>query len=317
LFIKGDRRVNVQALSPFFRAAFLALSAVMVVPCVGEAAGYKVTVVKSRALPPFDQAAQEFKKCLSAKGVQATFQDLTLPNDDTQAEAAMKDAGEADLFFTLGAQASILAREKLKTPSVFAMVLDPAASGLAKGGVSMDPSPNDYVEYIKVHFPQFKRIGILYNPAKTQSLVDAYKALRIAPYTFVFQEVSNLGQLDAAVRALQQKADCLLMVPDSTVYTSVSSSQILLQSLQLKLPFIALSSSFVKGGALAGLYADWKNNGCLGADLAARALKGEPPTGLPLLGPNKLNSSINMIVGDRLGVRVSPATQAAAEEVLR
>lgn len=289
-------------------------------PGAAQAADRKVLIVKTRAFPPFDQAAQEFKKCLGEKGVSASYTEVTLPEDASQYEAVFRaaTASNPELVMAVGLQASQLAREKFsQIPSIFCMVLDPVNNGLTKGGVSLEPTPKDYVDYIRRHFPQFKRIGIIFNPQKVKHVIAPYKALNIAPYTFVFEEVNNLSAIDGAIRALRPKVDCLLMVSDPSLYTSQTIAQILLQTIQLDLPFVALSAPFVKGGALAGLYADWKDNGCLAADLSAQALGGSNPSSLPLLPPRKLNSAINLVVAERLKVNVPASARAAAQEIVK
>ena len=65
-------------LQPKLRAAFL-LAVALVAPSLH--AGSKVLIVKSRAFPPFDQAAQEFRKCLEGKGASATYVEVVLPDD--------------------------------------------------------------------------------------------------------------------------------------------------------------------------------------------------------------------------------------------
>lgn len=313
-------RKKTSLVQPRLWAAILLALTGLAQPIGLRAAGSKVLIVKSRAFPPFDQAAQEFKKCLDAKGVSATYVEVVLPDDPGQAEAALRAtvAAKPDLVMTVGLQASQAVREKMANiPSIFCMVLDPAGNGLTKGGVSLEPSPRDYVEYIHRHFPQFKRIGILYNPQKLRGLINEFRQVNIAPHTFVFQEAASIGAIDGAIRDLQTKADCLLMVSDPTVYTQQTIPQILLQTIQLNLPFIALSAPFVKGGALAGLYADWKDNGCAAAELAAQVLQGQNPSSLPIVLPRKLNSAINLVVADRLKVTVPASARAAAEEIVR
>jgi putative ABC transport system substrate-binding protein len=284
------------------------------------AAAQKVLIVMSKNLPPFERAAQSFKKCFAAKGFNPSFQDVVLPENLAEAELALKTAaaGKPDLILTLGAGATRLTRERLPhIPSVFCMVLDPGANGLDKGGVSMDPRPADYLDYIHRHFSQLKRVGVLYNPRQSKTIVQELKKGSANPEALVLQEVNDLSALDGALQGIKAKSDCLLMIPDASIYTPQTAGQIILQTIQMGLPFIALSAPFVKGGALAALYADWGDNGCQAADLAARVLQGEDAASLPLLPPRKLSSSVNLIVADRLKVTVSAAARSDAEELIQ
>jgi ABC-type uncharacterized transport system substrate-binding protein len=107
------------------------------------------------------------------------------------------------------------------------------------------------------------------------------------------------------------------MISDGNIYTMRTSPQILLQTIQIGLPFFALSAPYVKSGAVAAVYADWEDNGCMAADLAAKALRGEKETSLPLLFPRKISSAVNLVVADRLSVDVPPAARGEAEVVIK
>ncbi len=292
----------------------------MLSPAGLPAAERKVILLKSKDIPPFQQAAEGFKRCLTGKGVPASFQEIVLPEDPGQADATFHAlaGGKPDLVLSIGTQATRLAREKLRgIPVVFCMVIDPAANEWVKSGVSMDPPPESYIEYIHQNFPKLKRIGVLCNSLKSKDIVQHLKDADAETHTLVFQEVANISGLDAALKSLKTKADCLLMTMDPGIYNPQTAGQIILQTLQMDLPLIAVSPAFVKGGALAALYADPMDNGCQAADLAAKALEGDNLAALPLLPPRKVNSAINLIVADRLRIAVPAGTRAAAEQVVQ
>jgi putative ABC transport system substrate-binding protein len=285
-----------------------------------QAAGRRILIIKSKSITPFDQAAQSFKRCLSAKAAGVGFQEIILPDDPGQAEATLRtlSADRPDMALTVGTQATRVMREKFRSiPSVFCMVIDPNGNDFAKSGVSMDPAASNYVDYIRKNFANLKRIGVLYNPMKSREIVQGLRDIDADSHNLVFQEVSDISGLDNALRALKNKADCLLMTTDASIYNPQTAGQIILQTLQMNMPFIALSPAFVKGGALAGIYADPADNGCQAADLAVKVLDGEGTAGLPVLPPRKVNSAVNLIVADRLKVIIPSSTRAAADQVVQ
>src|SRR5690348_14999479 len=84
-----------------------------------------------------------------------------------------------------------------------------------------------------------------------------------------------------AIAKLSSDADCLLMVADSVIYSPQTIAPVILQTIQNNLPIIAISPSFVKAGALAAIYPDYKDNGVLAAGVATRYFNGESLASIP------------------------------------
>jgi putative tryptophan/tyrosine transport system substrate-binding protein len=278
----------------------------------------KIVVLRSSKLPFYDKAVEGFKKCLGAKGIAFTVEDQTMPDtaDAQGAKLAEIKGGKPDLVLTLGTTATRAAQEKMPdVPSVFCMVLDPTSNQLTGGGVSLDLRPSAQVDFIQKNLSQFKKVGVIYNPQKNKETAAELKSLKTVEMVLV--EATGVNEMEGAITGLKGKADCLLMVSDPSLYTPQMAPQLILQTLKTGLPLIAISPAYVKAGALVGIYADYENNGCLASDVAARVLKGEKSSAVPLAWPTKVKSSVNQVVADRLGVKLSPSLLSEAEEVIK
>jgi putative tryptophan/tyrosine transport system substrate-binding protein len=301
---------------------FLPLTAVavMLLAWVAPAqAGKNVLAVYTKSSPFFEQAAKRFQQCLTEKKPDIAFEMLALPDDDS-AGAVLEAAAakKPDMILTIGSQATRLGRQKAGgVPVLYCMVVDPGSTSIGPGGVSLDLSISDQLDFLRRHFPQFKRVGVLYNPQKTRDLAHEFRATAQNNPQIVLQEVQNLTQLSDAIQDLKPKVDCLYMLSDPTIYTPLTSSQIILQTIRLNLPFIAISAGYVKAGALAGAYADMTDNGCQAADLAVRVLNGEDPASFGIVRPRRSHFSVNLVVAEQLGIIIKPSTISAAEQTIK
>lgn len=109
-------------------------------------------------------------------------------------------------------------------------------------------------------------------------------------------------ELAAAFESLSKAVDVLFALPDPIVYSGVSARYVLLFSLQRRIPLVAFSAAYVKGGALMGLYTDPADIGRQWGTMVRRILNGEDPGSIPLEFPQKIRLGWNRKVAGRLGI---------------
>lgn len=274
----------------------------------------QVFIVRSSGLALYETVAKGFKDCtkLPVAG------DITLSGDEARDAASVAQVGAkgASVILTLGSTATRLVRTTAKTtPSVFAVVIDPASNDISGPGVPMDLRASTQLEFIQKNFPALKRVGVLYSPGRNVEVVAELKALKAKGAAIVLVEVVSIERLDAAVQTLASQADCLLMLSDPVIYSPQTASQLILQTLQRGLPIIAASPAYVKAGALAGVYASPSDNGCVAADVVADAAAGKKSSSI--VWPSKYVTAINMIVAKRLNIEVPAALINSAEQVTK
>jgi putative tryptophan/tyrosine transport system substrate-binding protein len=278
-------------------------------------AGRRVLVVRSSALPLYEQAVQGFRQCAAAEIVG----DHTYMDDPAKIEAMISDvrAKVPDVVLTLGSSATRLIRERLPgQASVFCMVIDPSANGFGPPGIPLELRASAQLDFIK-GIPQLKRVGVIHNPAKNREVAAELKDLQSKGAPIVLVEASSPEGLEAAVQSLSGKADCLLMLSDPQLYSPQTAPQLILNTLQRGLPIVAPSPAYVKAGALAGIYASPDEMGCLAAGFAAKIFAGEKSSALPYGWATKAKSAVNLVVAERLKIQIPAAVTNNAEQVIK
>ena len=88
------------------------------------------------------------------------------------------------------------------------------------------------------------------------------------------EKVSSPREIPPALELLGRKVDVLWGIPDKLVFTQQTAKEILLFSFRNRIPFIGLSSSWVKAGALYALDWNYRNVGKECGDRAVAILQG-------------------------------------------
>ena len=110
----------------------------------------------------------------------------------------------------------------------------------------------------------------------------------------VMLPVGSEKDLLAVTSDLSSRMDVLWSVADSTVFSPSGLRQVLLATLRGRVPFVGLSPSFVKAGALLALSVDYQDVGRQSGEQALRILAGEEPSQIPVTTPRSLSLSLNL-----------------------
>lgn len=283
------------------------------------AASKSILILRSGSFAIYDHAVRGFVKELGTLQIPYTLSEKVLPAE-SQVEAFMADikASPPDLIFTVGTQAALAVQSQAAgIPFVYCMVVDPPTLGLGGGGVVMEAHPAKQIAFIRESFPHMKRIGVIHSTERNQGPVRLFRDISRQDPSVVLVQADSPEQMSKAIQKLSKEADCLLMVADATLYSPQTITQIILQTLQLGLPLIAVSPSFVKAGALAALYPDYEENGMLAAQAAGRFFRGESLKSMQILWPERCLSAVNLIVANRLNISVPEKAVQRASEVVR
>lgn len=271
-----------------------------------------IAVAKSRDIPAYNEALEGFKEFLN----QAKL-DYRLMENYTHFEPK-----RPDLILAVGSKsAEILCKNSTNVPILFMMVLNPEkinAPGHNATGIAMDISPRNVFLELKKIVPQAKRVGVLYNPSESRSkLAQAEKTAKDLGLEIVPAKVALTRDVYSALRALGPEIDALWMIADTTVYTPDSIQDILLYSLQEKIPVIGLAPSYVKAGALFSLSSDYRDMGRQAAGIAYRLLEGTAPDAIEIESPRKTVLSLNLITAERIGIKIPEKTVQEADHVYK
>jgi putative ABC transport system substrate-binding protein len=163
---------------------------------------------------------------------------------------------------------------------------------------------------LKEIFPGKTRLGIVFNPDwPGLSSAGLQAQAKQHGITALVAACSRAQDLLAAFLSFKGKADFVWCLPDSSLYDSVTVQAVLLASLNNRLPIIGFSSSFVRAGALMGVYPDFREVGTQTAEAVRNYLAGRT---LPVLeSPRVFRVAVNQRVERLLGLEPSISKEVA------
>jgi ABC-type uncharacterized transport system substrate-binding protein len=279
----------------------------------GAVRAAEVVVLVSADLPPYLQAAEGVKGALLPVLEEEEVLVLSLAGKQERwpAVAERIERESPAVVVPLGSLATVLAARRLEGPAqVYGMILNPAKllAGAAEPsritGVSMDVAPEDIFGHIRQALPAARKVGVLYDPKRSQQVVDEARLAAVASgLDLVAVPVEGQRDLPAAVRDLCDKdVDLLWLFVDRTVLqTREGLEAIMLETLRRGIPVVAPSERYVKAGALLGMSVDYRDLGLQTGEVAREVLEGQTP--LPAAQrPRSLVLSVNQKVREALQV---------------
>lgn len=245
-------------------------------------------------------------KLLKEKKVDAKIWECNLEEKEEESKAIIRQIKQKapDFIFTIGSKATILAYENIKDiPIVFSMVLAPVVTSTNITGVTLNIPVEATLKTLKRILPKAKRIGLIYSE-KSEGIVKTFTAYEEMDLKLISKKIKSEMEFPDALKNISKRIDCFLMHADPSVYSMPSTQYLLKTSLAAGLPVIGLSLSYVKAGALFSLDCDYEDIGKQSAEIALRILMGERADLIPFLHPRKQNLCLNLIVAERLGIKI-------------
>ena len=314
---------GVPAWNPLGRAVLLTF----VVLIAGSAAlragpSVPIAVLVSQDAAPYQEALEGFRRALSRQGVSAQLEVYPLRGEIAGADAALRGArdGRAQLILTLGALATRAAvRSVQEIPIVAGMVLTPEdlAGAPNATGVFLEFPVETELHWLQRILPGQRNVGVLFNPSENQERIDsAARVARGLGLTLQSRKVASPRDLPDALDSLANRADVLWSVPDQVVLTPQTVRPIMLFSLRNRIPFVGLSQTWVKAGALYALDRDYDDIGAQCGEMAAAILQGKPTRSLPPVPPRKVIYSINLKTARMLKLDIQQGLVQSARTVV-
>ena len=288
-----------------------------------------IAVVKTQDIEAYNLALDGFKEALSGKG--AEFWMAGDIGGATRLSYPVIDSIKAKspaLILALGSAATTAVQKEFPDiPVVFCMVLNPVASGFVKSthssgnnltGASLDiPVETQFRELLSV-LPRVKRIGVIYNLEENREIInEASLIAKGMGLELVTAVVSSEKAVPDALDNLLTKVDALWSVSDDIVCTPQSIQYTLLATLRNQMPFMGISPSYVKAGALMALACDYKDVGRQAGEVASRVIAGEQPNNIPITAPRRVYLSLNSIVAEQIGIKIPSDVTARAKEIFK
>ncbi len=246
------------------------------------------------------------------------------------AQAAELIALAPDLLMANSTPATrALQRATLTIPIVFALVLDPIATGLVKNiarpGGNITGFTNfetgmggKWLDLLKTVTPGIAKVALIYNPttAPYEGMLQSIEAAA-PPYGIevTTRGVKDASELEPAVAAVGREAGGALVVfPD--IFNTAHQERIIALAAQYRLPAIYPYRFFTTGGGLMSYGIDTPDLFRRMAGYVDRILKGEKPGELPVQAPSKFELVVNLKTAKTLGIAIPDKILALADDVI-
>jgi putative ABC transport system substrate-binding protein len=212
-----------------------------------------------------------------------------------------------DIVLAIGTEACAAARSASHPVVSVSFESEECGSSFDRGGatvhagVSLRISADLHLELIQRLDPGARRIGILYDPLESTSIIDeARNAARARGMQIVAAVVRSPFEVIEAIRLITPAVDAFLLL-DPSILTSATESAVLLHAMRVKKPLFALSEPMVRRGALAAVTADLERSGAKAASLALQLLE-RTVSRRSLLEAAPTALFVNTATAQRLGV---------------
>ena len=293
----------------------------------------KIGITQIVEHPALDLARKGFIDELAAQGYDESKVAYDLQNAQgdfptAQAIAEKFVNSSVDLILAIATPtAQATANVTRKIPILITAVTDPVAAELVDSierpgtnvtGTSDLTPVYRQLKLIRDMMPRAKRVGILYNPGETNSLVQlelARAAAKDLGLTIVEAPVSNSSGVHQSAQALIGRVDAIYVPTDNTVVSALESVIMVAES--AKLPLIAGEIDSVARGALATVSLDYYSLGRQTGKMAVKILaEGADPATMPIEYLHDVSLVFNLGAAKRMGITIPPTLIEAADQIM-
>lgn len=272
----------------------------------------RVVVLKSADRAAYASVVAGFSAELKASLTELTLEE----NAGAGARTLERLAAEKPaLVLAIGPTAAVSARRTLSAvPILFCMVPYYEKYGLEGPnvtGIAMTADLSVELAALKAAAPGLQRVGLLHDPRYSAAVVeDARARAREKGLTLIPLEAEGEAAVAKTLGAARGKVDAMLMVGDKTVATPAVVKRLVLFCDQEKIPFLALSASQVKEGAMLSLSPSAIAIGQQAGRLANRiVLEKVDPGALAVAPPEELELALNLTTARKLGANCDLALE--------
>lgn len=211
-------------------------------------------------------------------------------------------------------------------PVVYSAVTDPVAAQLVKGmeasgtnvtGVSDALSLEDQLALIKQIVPNAKKVGMVYNPGETNSVVVVKRLeelLATEGMQLVTATAPRTVDVGAAARSLVGKVDVIYTNTDNNVVSAYES--LVRVGNEAKIPLVASDTDSVPRGAVAALGINYFDLGKQTGAMVIRILEGEKPDDMASETSSELELHVNPAAAKKQGIELSAELVQSAAKVI-
>ena len=231
-----------------------------------------------------------------------------------------------NVIVTVGSAVPSVKQATTVIPIVFAVGIDPVASGLVTSlakpggnvtGLSIQAADlaSKRLEILREVIPSLRKLAVMTNAGNAQPMLEAketQEAARALGLEVLPLEIRRAEDIAPAFQAL--KADALYVAIDQLVVAN--RARILTFALSARLPVITSIRDFVKDGALMSYGPSYPDLFRHSADFVDKILRGMKPNDIPVEQPTKFELVINLTTAKALGLTIPESFLVRADEVI-
>jgi ABC-type uncharacterized transport system substrate-binding protein len=304
-----------------------------------ERAAPRIAILQHASQPIIDEGVRGMLEGLAAGGYEdgrtLAVTRYNAENDMATSAAIASEitSGRFDLVMsatTLSMQAVANANLTRRVPHVFALVSDPAASGVGIGRDPLDHPPymagygtiqpvQKAIGIARDFFPGLEVVGIPWNPAETNSVITVGLAKQacaeIGVEVLEASAENTAAVAEAAASLVARGAQALWSPADVTVLSALEAA--LAEAAKGRIPMFTNIPGSADRGTLFDVGANYLEVGRLAGDLAASILSGTDPATIPIenVVPERITWNPKALEGLRDPWRLPDGLRDVAEAV--
>jgi putative tryptophan/tyrosine transport system substrate-binding protein len=281
----------------------------------------RISILMTQQSSSYQDVRKGFQQYLDKQGIAVEYdiRNFEGPTQETDGVLQAIKATNPSVVLTLGSPATeAVIREMKNIPIIAGMILNEAE--LTKGenatGIVLEFPLQTHVSWIKKLLPHKKTIGVLFNSQEnTGTIEQARQVIEASGLTLYAKKVETPRDLPEALDSLSGNADVLWGLTDSVVLSPETAKGILLFSFRNRMPFVGLSTSWVKAGAVYALDRDYVDIGVQCGELAEQVLKGVNIHTLKPRSPRKVLYALNLNSINHMKLNISDGVIRGAHPV--
>jgi putative ABC transport system substrate-binding protein len=281
----------------------------------------KILIVNTNtALQRYEKISTEFKNQLPKTAYQwVEFNIEDHENAESDLEKIISQE-KPDIIYCIGSKAYSISQKQAKDEILlFSAAINWYRLNISEKtyGISNELSPGQEMMYLRMFFPEIKKIGILFNHKFNQEYIETVKkeaaALNIE---IIDQQINDGSEINATLNELLPKVDLFWMISDPIILENKDSvMQIFQAAKQQHKPVYSYSDIYLKYGAVLSVSADAATIGRQAARLVM-SLDESNSTTNNVKFPVGTTISLNMCVIDELKINLNKEALSQVNQLI-
>jgi putative ABC transport system substrate-binding protein len=285
-----------------YRIASLTILALLFVK-MPAAHAFEVLAVQNCRAKPYAEALQGFKSVCKASVDELVISELN--GEDPVSEIRRR---KPDLILAIGMDALLKIRKIREKPIVYLMVLHPdtAVDGEKNiTGIRMTIAPERQLSIMRRVLPQVKKIGLVYSPKNSGHLVErASRASSRSGIELTSLKAKRPEDFPGLLRTMKGHVDAYWMLPDSAAITPEIVEDLILFSMQNRIPVFTFSDKYLRMGAFMSIQINAFKLGKQAGVMVGKILSGTPVSELPEMEAMDAVLTINFKVAEKMDIHL-------------